>query len=304
MKIRIGTRRSHLARTQSGTVAEWLTAQGHETEFVMITTSGDASDAPYFSAIGPHGVFVREVEQALINKTIDIAVHSYKDLPTSSPSELTVAAVPSRIDPADTLLIRADQIDPKSGFLPVQKKATVGTSSARRQAWVKHLRPDVHVESLRGNVPTRIQRLREGHYDAILLANAGIERLQSSQLIDAPKLNLDDFVRVRLDSNVFVPAPAQGAIALQCRRDDEHIRETLAPLDEPITRGAVDAERRLLSHMEGGCELAFGSLCENNQNQSVMIAMIKHKGKILQKTVRGAEPMDLADRLANLLVET
>ena len=302
MKIRIGTRASHLARTQSSAVADWLADQGHETELVMITTSGDASNAPYFGSIGSQGVFVREIEQALINKKIDVAVHSYKDLPTSSTSELHVVAVPARADPTDTLLIRSEQADPDEGFLPIQKNATVGTASARRQIWVEHIRPDLNVTSLRGNVPTRIQKLRENRYDAILLASAGIERLQSSQLTDAPELNLADFTCVRLDPNVFVPAPAQGAIALQCRSDDAEIGRTLAPLDEPVTRGAVEAERRLLSHVEGGCELAFGSFCENKQNQNVMVAMIEKNGQILKKTAQGAEPSDLADELADLLV--
>ena len=303
MKLRIGTRGSHLARTQSSQVAERLAAQGHETELVIITTAGDTSDAPSFGAIGPQGVFVREIEQALVESKIDLAVHSYKDLPSVSPTELTVAAVPARMDPADMLLIRAEASDPKQGFLPVKESATIGTASARRQIWLKHLRPDVRAESLRGNVPTRIKRLGEGRYDAILLASAGIDRLRSSHLSDAPALELDDLVLVRLDPDVFVPAPAQGAIALQCRGDDDAVREALAPLDETITRGAVEAERRLLARMEGGCELAFGAFCENNDDQSVMIAMVERNGRVLHETLRGAEPPELADKLWRVLGE-
>ena len=271
MKLRIGTRGSHLARIQAGNTAARLARLGHETEIVAITTAGDRSSAPTFAAIGPQGVFVREIEQALLDGAIDVAVHSHKDLPTVSPDELAVGAVPERRDPSDALIIRGDRADraDRAGagragsLLPVPEGALIGTASVRRQVWLGHFRPDLRAESLRGNVLTRIRRLREGRYDAILLATAGLDRLSSGAVEGASALDLGDLAVVRLDPETFVPAPAQGALALQCRRSDRRVREALAPLDHAPTRETVGAERALLARLEGGCELAFGAWCEH-----------------------------------------
>ena len=302
MKLRIGTRGSHLARIQAGSVAARLKNLAHDTELVIISTAGDRSSAPTFAAIGPQGVFVREIEQALIDGTIDVAVHSHKDLPTASPDELEVVAVPERLDPADALLMCRDRAAVAAGsgeLLPVKESAVIGTASVRRQVWLAHLRPDVRAESLRGNVLTRIRRLREGRYDAILLAAAGLDRLRAGALPGAPAPDLDDLVVARLDPGVFVPAPAQGALALQCRRSDDRTREALAPLNDALTRGAVDAERSLLARLEGGCELAFGAWCENDggRNESVMVAMVESNGVVWRETARGAGPPLLAEAL-------
>lgn len=329
MKLRIGTRGSHLARIQAAGAAARLERLGHETEIVAISTAGDRSRAPAFAAIGPQGVFVREIERALLDGTIDVAVHSHKDLPTASPDELAVAAAPARRDPSDALVVRADRIDAdrRSGsFLPVPEGARIGTSSVRRQVWLRHFRPDVRAEPLRGNVLTRLRRLREGGYDAILLALAGLERLRAGAgegagvgvaalgagagaeagahaAADGPggasPLDLGGLEVVRLDPVVFVPAPAQGALALQCRRSDRRVREALAPLDHARTRGAVDAERALLARLEGGCELAFGAWCapDPDRGESVMVAMVEREGEVRRETARGAPPPALAERL-------
>ena len=303
MKLRIGTRGSHLARTQAGSVAARLEAAGHDTELAIISTAGDRSAAPTFAAIGPQGVFVREIERALLDGAIDVAVHSFKDLPTASPDRLTVAAVPARMDPADALVLPEDAAPDGAaaagggGLLPVRENARIGTASVRRQAWIGHLRPDLRPESLRGNVLTRIGRLREGRYDAILLAMAGLQRLRASPLTDAPGLDLGGLTVVRLDPGVFVPAPAQGALALQCRREDREVREALAPLDDAAGRAAVDAERRLLARMEGGCELAFGVWCESRGGVGAMVAMVEMGGEVRRETARGAVPEKLADEL-------
>lgn len=301
MRLRIGTRGSALARTQATTIAAALAARGHDSELVIVRTAGDASTAAAFGSIGPQGVFVREIEQALLDGEIDMAVHSYKDLPTASSTELTVAAVPLRLDPADALIIRPDSATRDGGVLPVKPGAAIGTSSARRQLWLEHLRPDVRPGPLRGNVPTRIKRLKDGDFDAILLAAAGIERLEAGASNEPPALDLDDLVVVRLDPDVFVPAPAQGALALQCRCDADEVRRALEPLNDVISRGAVDAERALLAQMEGGCELALGAYCENNDDQSVMIAMVERNGQVLHETLRGADPPELAAKLWRLL---
>ena len=297
MRLRIGTRNSHLARAQSAGVAERLAADGHATELVPIATAGDQSRAPVFAAIGPQGVFVREINQALAAGTIDLAVHSYKDVPTTGADGLAVAAVPARLDAADCLLVRAERVDRDGGFLPLPAGARVGTSSVRRQAWLRHLRADLAPVPLRGNVPTRIRRLREGGYDAIVLAAAGLERLQAGGARQRAALDLTGITVVRLDPGQFVPAPAQGALALQCRRDRADVRAALAPLDHPATRRAVDAERRLLGRLEGGCELAFGAHCAPREDDCVIDTMLEREGRIYMESGRGAEPLAVAEGL-------
>jgi len=257
MKLRLGTRGSDLALTQSRWVAAELAQHGVDAELVVISTSGDRSEAPSFGAIGPQGVFVREIEQALTDRRIDFAVHSYKDLPTQSPDGLAVAATPARRDVADWLLYREVDSANEAALLPLAAGARVGTSSARRQAWLRNFRPDLDVGPLRGNVPTRLKRLADGDFDAIILAGAGIERLDEAS--DVLTASLATLQRQRLDPEQFVPAPAQGALALQCRGTDAAIVAALAEIDDEWTRRAVDLERRVLALAEGGCESAFGA---------------------------------------------
>jgi len=261
LKLRIGTRGSHLARIQAQNAAARLKGLGHETEIVAISTAGDRSSAPTFAAIGPQGVFVREIEQALLTGTVDIAVHSHKDLPTASPDELVVGAIPARRDPADVLVVRAGRLDDRrpGDPVPLRENAIVGTASVRRQVWLAHFRPDLEARSLRGNVLTRIRRLREGRYDAILLALAGLDRLRSGEGEGEPALDLDDLTLVRLDPDVFVPAPAQGALALEIRRHDYALAQALTDLHDPVGYRPVAAERGLMSMLRGGCQLALGA---------------------------------------------
>ena len=283
MTLRIGTRGSDLALTQSRAIAALLGARGVETELIVITTSGDRSAAPSFGAIGPQGVFVREIEEALLRREIDCAVHSYKDLPTASPGGLVVAAVPERRDVADWLLCRPGQVDGGDGLLPLRRGARVGTSSARRQSWLRHLRPDLALEPLRGNVPTRIRRLADGDYDAIVLAGAGVDRLNDAgDLLSAHLARLD---RRRLDPERFVPAPAQGALALQCRDSDAAIRAALGALDAPATRAAVTLERAALALAEGGCDTAFGAHARATADGFSLTVMTERDTKILASRV-------------------
>jgi hydroxymethylbilane synthase len=283
--LRLGTRGSDLARTQSGTVAAMLERLGFAVELTIIKTSGDQNTTALFGSIGPQGVFVREIEQALVERRVDLAVHSFKDLPTKSPAELTIGAVPPRVDPADLLLVRrAALASAPDSWLPLKPGARVGTASARRRVWLEHFRSDLKVEPLRGNVPTRVRKLEEGNFDAILLAAAGVERLQAEGRLGS---ELGDIAVLRLDPQRFVPAPAQGALAVQCRRDDARVLAALAQIDHAPSRTAVTAERAALARAEGGCDIAFGAYCFAAGGQATMLAMLERGGKVHSASAAG-----------------
>ncbi|HVY63363.1 MAG TPA: hydroxymethylbilane synthase [Gammaproteobacteria bacterium] len=290
-KLRLGTRGSDLARTQSGTVAASLSEEtGYEVELTIIKTSGDNNQTALFGSIGPQGVFVREIEQALVEGRIDFAVHSFKDLPTKSPAELVVAAVPRRVDPADLLLVRRSApAGAKDQFIPLAKGARVGTASARRRVWLKHFRPDLNIEPLRGNVPTRLRKLLDGGYDAIVLAAAGVERLTAGHSLG----DLGEIEILRLDPGKFVPAPAQGALAVQCRRDDTRVLEALETIDHAPSHTAVLAERDALARAEGGCDIAFGAYCVKRGGAHELLAMHERAGIVRSARVRGRDPEKL-----------
>jgi hydroxymethylbilane synthase len=293
-KLRLGTRGSDLARTQSGTVAASLAKAGYDVELVIIKTAGDQNQTALFGSIGAQGVFVREIEQALVEKRIEMAVHSFKDLPTQSPEELVVAAVPARVDPADLLLVRRKALaGSKKEFIPLAKNAKVGTASARRRVWLKHFRPDLNIEPLRGNVPTRVRKLIEGAYDAIVLAAAGVERLKTEQHLLGDLGALGEIEFLRLDPEKFVPAPAQGALALQCRRDDRRVLAALATIDHAPSHAAVQAERDALARAEGGCDVAFGAYCFKRDGAHELLAMHDRNGVVRSARVRGRDPKKL-----------
>jgi len=291
-KLKVGTRGSDLARTQSGTVAAALQQAGFDVELTIIKTAGDQNTTASFGSIGPQGVFVREIEQALVERRIELAVHSFKDLPTQSPPELVVAAVPARIDPADLLLVRRSALAHDAGdWLPLRPGARVGTASARRRVWLTHFRRDLIIEPLRGNVPTRIRKLAEGAFDAIVLAAAGVERLQATHRLDGVLAGIEV---VRLDPTRFVPAPAQGALAVQCRRDDGAVLAALARIDDAPSRAAVTAERDALARAEGGCDVAFGAYCVANGATHELRVMLERNGAVRVATARGGNPGGLA----------
>jgi hydroxymethylbilane synthase len=201
------------------------------------------------------GFFTKELEEALLNGSIDLAVHSHKDLPTQNPAGLMVATVSEREDPAELLLIRTDADGKGLDALP--KGAHVGTSSARRKAQLLHLRPDLRITDLRGNVPTRVQKLRDGQYDAIMLAAAGIGRLG---------LNLSGLSVQRLDPGYFIPAPAQGVLALQTRETDTALIAAIAPLNDADVQRRIGVERGILAGFGGGCQIPLGAYCEEREN--------------------------------------
>lgn len=236
MKLRLATRGSALAWTQSGTVADALRALGHEVELVKVTTHGDVTTTP-LASLGGAGVFVGAVRAAVLAGEADLAVHSFKDLPTAPAEGLVLGAVPAREDPADALCAR-DGLD----LAGLPSGARVGTGSPRRAAQVLALRPDLEVVAIRGNVETRLRRASDD-LDAVLLAAAGLRRL-----------GLASAITERLDPQEFLPAPAQGALAVECRADaPKELRQALARLDDPPTRWAALAERAVLARLEAGC---------------------------------------------------
>jgi hydroxymethylbilane synthase len=243
--IRIGSRGSKLALWQANYVAAALRERGHEVEITIIRTRGDQIVDRPLPVVGGKGLFTAEIEAALLDERIDLAVHSLKDLPTEIAAEFTLAAIPAREDPRDVLLA----LEPVTlGGLP--PGATVGTSSPRRQGQLLALRGDLHVQSLRGNVDTRIHKLEQGDADAILLAAAGVHRL-----------GLSGLVREYIDPEHICPCPGQGALAVECRANDATTRATLAFLDDAATHAAVDVERGILAELGGGCSVPVGVHC-------------------------------------------
>lgn len=250
--VRIGTRGSDLALWQAHFIQGRLKELAIHTEITIIKTQGDRIDNVPFSQLEGKGFFTRELEEAQLDERVDLAVHSLKDLSTEMPGGLTLVAMVGREDPREALLANPDAVDQDrlaaGETLPLRSGATVGTSAARRQAQVLELRPDLKIADLRGNVPTRVNRLREGKYDAILLARAGLVRLD---------LPTDDLFVQPLPETEFIPAPAQGMLGIQCR-DAEPWTTVLSRLDTPEAARAVAAERDLLERLEGGCQIPFG----------------------------------------------
>ncbi|PYE20085.1 hydroxymethylbilane synthase [Williamsia limnetica] len=242
--IRIGTRGSLLATTQAGTIRDGLIAAGHPAELVIIKTAGDLSAAPV-QQIGV-GVFTTAIRQALTNHEVDVAVHSYKDLPTAPEPGLVIAAIPAREDPRDALVAAGGKV--LGELLP---GATVGTSAPRRAAQLRALGLGLEIRPLRGNLDSRLGKVASGELDAVVVARAGLVRIGRT-----------DEVTEALDPVQMLPAPAQGALAVECRADDAQLVSILAELDDPSTRAAIDAERAVLTALEAGCTAPIGALAE------------------------------------------
>ena len=257
-KIIIGSRGSDLALWQANYTKSLLEEKGQEVEIKIIQTEGDRSQQwnTSFDKLEGKGFFTKELEDALLNKSIDLAVHSHKDLPTENPYGLIVAGVSKREDPSELLLIRKEAVDDKQKF-NLKKDALTGTSSARRKSQLLAFRPDLDIKDLRGNVPTRIQKLRDGQYEAIMLAAAGVERLE---------LDLSEFHAELLSPEEFIPAPAQGVLAWQCREEDEELMEVIDQISDLDVRIKTGIEREVLSLFEGGCQLPLGAYCISEQD--------------------------------------
>lgn len=246
-ELRLGTRGSTLALTQSRLVKDALEARlDISVELVVVRTTGDDRQDRPLPEIGGKGLFTRELDRALLAGDLDFAVHSLKDLPTDQPDGLVVAAIPEREDPRD-VLIGPEGSDTSLRSLP--EGARVGTSSLRRQALARAFRSDLTLESVRGNLDTRIGKVDRGDFDAIVVAAAGVNRL-----------GLEERVGEWLERTAWLPAPGQGALALTTRGDDDRTRSILAPLEHGPTRAAVEAERTVLAILEGGCRLPIAAL--------------------------------------------
>ena len=252
MKITIGSRGSDLALWQAHFVKDALQKLGHQIDIKIIVTQGDKIQNLSFDKMEGKGFFTKEIEEALLNKEIDLAVHSHKDLETTNPTGLTIGAVSYREKPTDLLLIRKES-SVENKTIPVKVNAVIGTSAARRKTQLMRLRPDCSIKDLRGNVPTRIQKLRDGLYDAIVLATAGVERL---------KLDLSEFIAYEFKPDQFIPAPAQGVLALQIREVDLELKNALKEIHHTDVAESIAIERNVMKLMQGGCQLPLGVYCE------------------------------------------
>jgi len=257
--LRIGTRGSILAKWQAEFVRKQLfQLSGVETEIVIIKTSGDRMQNVPLTQIGGKGIFIKELEDALLEESVDLAVHSVKDVPTDTPSRLNFPAVCRRDDVRDCL------VSGKGVQLAgLRQGARVGTSSLRRQAQLSRLRPDLDIRDLRGNVDTRLRKVESGEYEAILLAKAGLDRLGLSQRISEV-----------FNPDTFLPAVGQGAIVVECRLKDTEAADILAKLDDSETRTAIIAERALLASLQGGCQVPLGAWARIERDELVLEACV------------------------------
>jgi hydroxymethylbilane synthase len=287
--LRIGTRGSLLAKWQAESIRKRLfAASGVEAEIVIIKTAGDKMQQVPLTQIGGKGIFIKELEEALLDESIDLAVHSVKDVPTDTPSRLMFPAVCRRDDVRDCLV--------GSTLASLRHGARVGTSSLRRQAQLLHIRPDLDIRDLRGNVDTRLRKVASGEYEAILLAKAGLDRLGVSQRISEI-----------LSPEVCMPAVGQGAIAVECRLKDVETADILGPLDDAETRTAIIAERALLAALQGGCQLPLGAWARIERGELVLEACVCSVDGVQYVKQRATGPPDqaatLGEHMARLLIE-
>jgi hydroxymethylbilane synthase len=254
-RIIIGTRGSELALWQANFIKDRLAEIGIDSELKIIKTQGDKILNLSFDKLEGKGFFTKELEEELLNGNIDLAVHSHKDLPTTNPEGLIIAAVSDREDPAELLVILKDCVDLQQK-LSVKFGGLVGTSSNRRKSQLLSVRPDFEIDDLRGNVQTRLQKLRDENYDAIMLAKAGVIRLGYDLS--------EEFHVEELEPTELIPAPAQGVLAIQIRESDKDLFEMLQPLNNPVVAEQIGVERKVLNMFEGGCQLPLGCYCRKD----------------------------------------
>jgi hydroxymethylbilane synthase len=295
--LRLGTRGSLLARAQSGLVARLLEQHhpGLRVEIIVLRTTGDQiTDKPLYE-FGGKGLFTKELEQALLATSIDFAVHSFKDVPVTMPlvdqTDLVVAAVPKREDPRDVLVSKSAR-----SLKGLGERAHVGTGSLRRRAQLLHLRPDLIVEPIRGNIDTRLRKCLSGEYDGVILAMAGLKRAGL----------FDESTMFALEPAEMLPSPAQGALALQCRREDPRTRELLSVLNDPVTAACVSAEREVVQLLKGDCHSPIGALaesCDAGFKLTALIGAREGKPPVIIASHSARYPLLLARKVVEILAE-
>jgi hydroxymethylbilane synthase len=287
-RLRIGSRGSQLALWQANHIAALLRTRGHEVEIEIIKTTGDKiTDVP-LAKVGTKGMFTKEIEEALAAGRVDLAVHSLKDLPTEISLGFEIAAVTPRDDPRDVFCSR------KCASIEVlPKSARVGTSSLRRQAQLKALRPDLDVHPLRGNVDTRLAKLEAGEYDAVILAAAGLNRLGKTELI-----------KQFISADVMCPAAGQGALAVEVRAGDVDTLERLRFLDDPDARATTICERALLGRLGGGCQVPIGALAEARGGRLHLQAVVASPdgSQVLRESADGESSVQLGESVGDALL--
>ena len=287
-RLRIGSRGSQLALWQANHIADLLRARGHTVELEIIKTTGDKITDVALAKVGTKGMFTKEIEEALVENRVDLAVHSLKDLPTELAVGFEIAAITQRENPRDVFCsVKFARID----ALP--QGANVGTSSLRRQAQLMAIRPDLHIHSLRGNVDTRLRKLEQGEYDAIILAAAGLNRLGKTR-----------FVREVIPVDVMTPAAGQGALGIEIRRGDGSTRDLIAFLDDAVARATTTCERALLNKLGGGCQVPIGALAELQNGRIRLDALVAHPDgtKVLRETREGDDPVRLGNEVGEALL--
>jgi hydroxymethylbilane synthase len=288
--IRIGSRGSQLARWQSEHIAAQLRAAGHEVSIEIIRTTGDRMQDVTFAQVGTKGMFTKEIEEALVDNRIDLAVHSLKDLPTELAPEFAIAAIPERADARDVFV----SVDYAS-FAELPPHATVGTSSLRRQSQLRAARPDIHFIEFRGNVDTRLRKLSEGQAQGIVLAAAGLARLGRTE-----------WVREHFAASIVCPAAGQGALAIECRADDPATHVAVAFLDHLDTRFAVTAERVALARLGGGCQVPIGIYCAREDAHFTITGAVAAPdgSRVVRAAISDSPttPEDLGNQLAAALL--
>jgi hydroxymethylbilane synthase len=287
-RLRIGSRGSQLALWQANHISALLRERGHEVEIEIIKTTGDKITDVALAKVGTKGMFTKEIEEALAEGRVDLAVHSLKDLPTELPPGFELVAVTTRVNPRDVFLsVKYENIK------DLPQGARVGTSSLRRQAQLKAVRSDLVIHPLRGNVDTRVRKLEEGEYDAIILAAAGLTRLGKTQ-----------WMREILSEDFMCPAAGQGALGIEIREGDFAMREHLAFLNDDASRAATTCERALLNKLGGGCQVPIGAFAEMSDGELRLTAIVARPNgsEVLREQQSGSDPVALGEKVGDELL--
>jgi hydroxymethylbilane synthase len=287
-RLRIGSRGSQLALWQANHISNLLRERGHQVELEVIKTTGDKITDVALAKVGTKGMFTKEIEEALAEGRVDLAVHSLKDLPTQLSPGFEIAAITKRENPRDVFCSRK-----YGGIDELPKRARVGTSSLRRQAQLKAMRSDLDIHPLRGNVDTRLRKLEAGEYDAIILAAAGLNRLGKTEL-----------VKQVIPAEIMCPAAGQGALGIEIRAGDIATRRLLAFLDDAAARSTTTCERALLHKLGGGCQVPIGAFAEARNGQLHLNAIVAHPdgGKVLRESRDGSDPVELGNEVGATLL--